>query len=249
MKNSLLPRLWAKCYTKAVVKLHRQTTPKGLSYLVQRHEGADMLVVSFPGCTRPAHFNYVSTLRSLSCHRLFLLDDFAANGLGNYLMRPDVSGEVISLIRQMVRELHVSRLVFVGSSKGASSALFFGFQFPEVTLCIAAPQYFLGDYLWDGIEYRENLADMLEGEPTPEGISALNVKLRNLIEQSSLVPQRIYLHYSDSEHTYPEHVRPLLDDLHHRGVEVDEDVAHYPNHSDLRYYYPAYLRQIVKELI
>lgn len=233
----------------SVVRRYSRTTAEGLSYLLQRHDGSDILVVSFPGCTRPARFNYVSTLRNLDCHRLYLLDNYAENGLGNYLMRPDVVNQVVSLIRELSAQLRIRRLVFVGSSKGGSSALFYGFMFPEVTLCIAAPQYFLGDYLWDGIEYRQNLADILQETPTPEGIGELNVRIRRLIEKTEMRPHQVYIHYSDSEHTYAEHVQPLLDDLHRHSVPVEEDIAHYHNHGDLRYYYPSYLRQVIKQII
>lgn len=238
-------RLLGKVYTICAVRRWQRTTPQGLSFLLQRHRGADTLVVSFPGCTEPAHYNYVATLRSQPCHRLFLLDNYAENGLGNYLMRPDVAQQVLSSIQDTVRELQVKRLFFVGSSKGASSALFFGFQIPDVTLCIAAPQYFIGDYLWDGIVYRKNLADILQEEPTVEGIQSLNASLSNLVLHSSIRPRCIYLHYSDVEHTYAEHVQPLIQDLRQAAVEYQVDVAHYANHADLRFFYPQYLSRIL----
>lgn len=247
--KKILSRLCAKVYTICAVRRWQRTTQHGLSYLLQRHAGADTMVVCFPGCTEPAHYNYVATLRTQPCHRLFLLDNYAANGLGNYLMRPDVAQQVITLILETMYELHVSRLFFVGSSKGASSALFFGFQIPDATLCIAAPQYYIGDYLWDGIVYRKNLADILQGEPTPDGIQTLNVTLRNLILHSAIRPRCICLHYSDSEHTYAEHVKPLMQDLSKAGVAYQENVAHYANHAELRFFYPAYLCQTLSQFL
>ena len=241
--NRFFSRLCAKIYTICAVHRWQHTTQHGLSYLLQCHSGADALVVCFPGCTEPAHYNYVATLRSQPCHRLFLLDNYAENGLGNYLMRPDVAQQVLLLIQDTAKQLHASRLFFAGSSKGASSALFFGFQIPDVTLCIAAPQYFIGDYLWDGIVYRKNLADILQGNPTPEGIQSLNKTLSNLVLHSPNRPKCIYLHYSDSEHTFEEHVLPMIQDLRQSSVSYREHVAHYTNHADLRFFYPAYLRQ------
>lgn len=247
--RSFFNRLSAKVYTLCAVKRHQHTTSHGLSYLLQTHEGSDTMVVCFPGCTEPAHYNYVSTLRSQPCHRLFLLDNYAENGLGNYLMRPDVAYEVLTLIQETARHLHVIRLFFAGSSKGASSALFFGFQLPDVTLCIAAPQYLIGDYLWDGIVYRKNLADILQCEPTPEGIQSMNVALSNLVLHAVYRPRRLYLHYSDCEHTYAEHVLPLISDLRQAGVSFQEHVAHYTEHAELRFYYPDYLRQVLADFL
>lgn len=60
--------------------------------------------------------------------------------------------------------------------------------------------------------------------------------------------QRVYIHYSDKEHTYEEHIRALLEDLTAAGVEVHTDVKHYPTHEELKYFFPEYLSSVLEQL-
>ncbi|MDO5151425.1 MAG: hypothetical protein Q4D76_18880 [Oscillospiraceae bacterium] len=53
---------------------------------------------------------------------------------------------------------------------------------------------------------------------------------------------RIYLHYSDKEHTYFEHVQYLIHDLKDAGFILHEEVKHYTNHSDVSLYFPDFLK-------
>jgi hypothetical protein len=59
----------------------------------------------------------------------------------------------------------------------------------------------------------------------------------------------IYLHYSDKEHTYPEHIVHLLAELRDNNVKVVQDVADYTNHSDISFYFPDFLSKTVKTLV
>lgn len=55
----------------------------------------------------------------------------------------------------------------------------------------------------------------------------------------------IYLHYSKREHTYEEHIRFLLEQLHRLGFVVKEDVKEYLRHDEVALFFGDYMRRIV----
>jgi len=146
------------------------------------------------------------------------------------------------------RHKTVSKIVFIGSSKGGYSALNFAMNYKNAFAVVASPQYLLGNYLNCDI-MKEQIIDIV-GKVTDEKIEFLNNRLRNIIkERGKKNKPIIYIHYSDSEHTYFEHITFLLDDLKDAGITVFEDVHHYKEHGDLYKYYPRYLVDVVNKLI
>ena len=115
-------------------------------------------------------------------------------------------------------------------------------------VCIAAPQYFLADYLTCEKKF-DNLCAILEGDESDEAKEKLNNRLRRKIAESSLIPKNLYIHYSKNEHTYKEHIEDMLADLKNAGVNVHEDVGVYTNHMDLVYYFPSYLKSVVSHIV
>lgn len=115
-------------------------------------------------------------------------------------------------------------------------------------MVVAAPQYFLGNYL-DSEKFRPTLEEILGGPVTEKNKNALNHRLKQRIrEDTAAKTQRVYIHYSDKEHTYEEHIRALLEDLTAAGVEVHTDVKHYPTHEELKYFFPEYLSSVLEQL-
>lgn len=204
--------------------------------------------MAFPACGPKAKYNYARTLKPYDCWRLFIKDDFSENHRGNYLVEENTEALVLVLIHDIIEQQGIRRIIFVGSSKGGYEAINFSFHFKDVIVVAGAPQYLLGDYL-NRPEQMPNLIDIV-GEPvTSMSINTLNNRLRNKIRNSSFIPKAIFLHYSNEEHTYREHISYLIDDLRHRGIELHEDVKHYGSHMDLVHYYPPYLIKILRELI
>ena len=96
---------------------------------------------------------------------------------------------------------------------------------------------------------RPNLIDII-GTYTPEGIERLDHRLEHKILNNPLAnTQTCYLHYSKQEHTYEKHIRDLLRDLKDSGMTVYEDIADYPEHSDVGKYYPNFLSATVYDII
>ena len=77
----------------------------------------------------------------------------------------------------------------------------------------------------------------------------MNYYLRDKLKNDDIPSHRIYLHYSDVEHTYAEHICCLRDDLMKFGYSIKEQKMHYANHWDVGKYYPAFLCDALRRKI
>lgn len=225
------------------IKLHERVWKRRtiqLKHLFFAEHHSKTLIVSFPAFDdKAAKYNYIRSLNKFKGNKLFLLDNFASNGRGNYLIGPDVEDTVIELLQHIITKYKIEELIFIGSSKGGYSALNFSLCFPNVKVCIGAPQYNLGSYLFKN-SMLPNLESII-GEPTQEKIEQLDKRLHNKIMESSNKPTEVAIHYSNKEHTYEHHIFFLIEDMKTSGYKVTEDVADYSKHGDIAFYFPPFL--------
>lgn len=180
-----------------------------LKYMLDRVDSRDLIIV-FSSCTRKgirARYNYVRTLKEVPCNKLFLLDDFASDHRGSFYLGSNMKFEEAVVVRELIDRVReqtgAKRLIFCGSSKGGYTALNFGLDYPGSYMVVGGPQYFLGQSLLDtgNIEALKHIA----GQVCKEKVEFLNEYLPKKVAANRYAPsQRIYLHYSDSEHTYEE---------------------------------------------
>lgn len=212
---------------------------------------SNTLIVSFPACAKnTAKYNYMRTLATFKCNKLFLLDDFGSNHQGCYLIEENVekcTKQLIECVIERCMKKGEGQVIFLGSSKGGYSALNFSLLIPNTKVVIGAPQYHLGAYL-DKDGTRVNL-EYLIGTITEEKKRALDNRLSIRIRTSLTKPQCVYFHYSNVEHTYEEHVKDMLQDLIDSGIKVVEDIKNYPEHGGLATYFPPFLERTLKEII
>ncbi|MBO7637113.1 MAG: hypothetical protein J6S89_11120 [Paludibacteraceae bacterium] len=220
-----------------------------IKYLFHPNKRSKALIVVFPACyENKAQYNYMRTLSSFKCNKLFLLDDFGTNHQGCYLVEDQVEKCCLNLIQSIINRLNGSldKVFLVGGSKGGYSAINFGLRIPDTIVIAGGPQYYLGRYL-DKENTIPNLEFLLHGTINELGIKYLDYRLKNLLYTSTIKPNKIYLHFSDKEHTYEEHVRDLLTDVSSAGIPVITDVLDYKSHSDLATFFPLYLSKILKQ--
>ena len=226
-------------------------------YLLYDDREADSLIVGLQSCANPPVYNYVRSLSKTKAVRLYIKDDFAKDHRGSYYLGEKAMGnveptvvELVSKVRDKIISRHgdIKNIIFIGSSKGGYSAINFATMFKGANAVVAAPQYLLGNYLNCDI-MRDQLIDIV-GDNSPENIQYLNNRLRNKIfNEGKKNKPIIYIHYSDEEHTYEEHIKYLIEDLKKAEIKVYEDIGHYPEHSDLYKFFPEYLVKMIKEIL
>lgn len=257
-RTKILERGINKIYSMVVQKLQEKeyTSSEGqtLRYMFFPEKSSKILLVGFQACNdNGARYNYVKTVSGFRVNRLFIKDDFGINNWGDYYLGCNgtysVERAVIELIHKFQQEMQADKLIFIGSSKGGYAALNFGLKCKNVDMIIAAPQYYLAKYL-DSDKFRKILDDILGVDVTEEKKAQLDLRLKKVIEKDRYKEsQRVFIHYSDQEHTYREHVRDLLHDLKEKGIPVEEDVKDYQVHGDLKYYFPEYIQQTLRSII
>lgn len=226
-----------------------------VKYILKKKKNSDTLAIVFSACTRrgiKARYNYVKTLNGLKCSRLHILDDYADDNRGSYYLGENFSFSeekaTLALIDRIISETSPKKVIFCGSSKGGYAALNFGLQRENAKLIVGGPQYYLSSYLKGSgnIEAYRHIV----GEETKEKEQHLEFYLRDRIKKNPFVAtQKIYMHYSKNEHTYMEHIYDLLEELKNNNYSYEEDIQTYTNHSDISYYFPDYLRQVIKSII
>lgn len=239
-----------RIYTILYTKFKEEKSSNGLKYLMLKPSGrSSQMIVSFAAFAhKGSRYNYIKTLKGFHCYRLFLLDEGASNGRGTYLLGDDKNEKTVDLINYLRVKYDIHDLYFIGSSKGGYCALDFAFKIPNAIPVIASPQYFVASYL-NVEKTMPNLRAILNSFISDEGIKRIDLRLRIIISTSKIRPSKVYIHYSDQEHTYHKHIKYMLEDLSSAGIDVEEDVLHYPNHNDLIYYYPSYLKRILGSYI
>ncbi len=222
-----------------------------VKYILEEEENSKALVVVFSACTRPgipARYNYMRTLEGVKCNKLFVLDDLAQDKRGIYYLGsyPDYDFEKATkkLIDSIIEKNKIEKCYFCGSSKGGWAALNFGVMYNSSIgdgIIIGAPQYHLGNYL-NAPANHVTLESIAGDNPIEKVIYDLNGHLKeNIIKNSQNKLQPVYLHYSEKEHTYQEHIKDMISLLEDQGYKMHCDVLDYEDHWDVSIHYPEFL--------
>ena len=80
-------------------------------------------------------------------------------------------------------------------------------------------------------------------------IENLNNKISDKISvNAGKYKGKIYLHFSDQEHTYAEHIQYLLSDLDQNHYDYEEERMSYHLHDDVAKYFPRFLRETLSKV-
>ncbi|WP_273124327.1 accessory Sec system protein Asp2 [Bacillus weihaiensis] len=212
----------------------------------------DYLVVVFSGFNSvksktPYNYNYIRTLRTIDCNRLFILDNYGPRGsyyLGENLSF-DFEEAVFSLITTIAENKNVKKdkVITAGSSKGGSAALYFGLKYNFGNVIAGAPQTKIADYV---NQYsKETLNYILGGNVSETRISQLNQLIFNELETENSPILRILT--SENDDQYKHHIVPFEDNLKNTDInyylDVNNDIL---SHNDIAVHFPLYL---IKQLL
>jgi hypothetical protein len=190
------------------------------------------------------------TLKDINANKLFILDDIGPGKRGAYYLGKNKDLYFANLVEKLISQItsltNIKTKIFLGSSKGGYASLFFGLKCKADVIISGAQQYYIGNYLYN--KENKNIYEYLTGDSTQESIHFLNNLLLEEISKREHFPQ-IYLHYSDNEHTYKEHIVYLMDDLKKNGYKFTSDVKHYKEHSDVSKYFPTYMLKLINTIM
>ena len=248
---------------KSKEKVHK--AGRDLKYLLCEKEGADKLIISFPGFntkTGAFKYRYVRTLKDVNAHRLFLLDEFGTRGCYLIGKNRDFSIEttVMSLINTIVKKynIKIENVILQGSSKGGWIALYYGIKYRFGHVIAGGPQTKMGDFLIYDVEIVPDekihffskvlVADYIAGGHKKEDIEYLDSLLFNLLYDSPENFPEIYIHVGKGDFHFERHILPFTEELDKNHIKYELNIEEYTEHDDLEKYYPKYLIKTLKSI-
>ena len=225
-----------------------------INYLLEKNSKSSDLLIVFSACTKlgqKARYNYIRTLDEFKCNKLFILDDFGFDGRGAYYLGKykdfKIEEDVRALIKKIGEEVNPKNEIYIGSSKGGYSALYFGVEEKNSHIITGAPQYNLGDYL--NLPNHQNIMEYIMGECSDESINKLNNLMKDKLISNKDNNNSIYIHYSIEEETYDSDIKPLLDQMKNINLKVNHDKREYSSHAELTLFFPDYIKSMVNKII
>lgn len=225
-----------------------------VKYLLEKNSKSKELLIVFSACTKigqRARYNYIRTLDEFKCNKLYILDDFGFDGRGAYYLGKDkdfmIEKDVIDLINKVSAEINPEKEIYIGSSKGGYSALYFGLERKNSYIIIGAPQYNLGNYL--NLPNHKNILEYIMGDCSDNSIERLNNLMKDKLNLKKDNNNTIYIHYSTEEETYNSDIKPLLEEMNNINLNVKHDKKNYSSHAELTMYFPQYIKSSIGSIL
>lgn len=228
----------------------KESTYKGrLKYIYEKHS-SDKLIVIFSSFADKPVYNYTRTLIDIRCNKLFILDDFGYRGSYYWYEhgKPYPLELVSSLIRETIRLGGVKSVITLGSSKGGTCAIYYGLLFRASHIYAGANQYYVGKYL-NKDKHNRIFKEMMGSDASKKEQELLDNMLPNMICQNKSSESIIHLLYSKKEHTYIEHIKPLIKKLNINDIKHYDKVESFENHSDVGKYFSPWIKSEISKLV
>ncbi len=236
-------------YNQIINTLLTQRSEEGVEYVWKRRR-PDTLLIVFSGMG-DYRYNYMRSLQQCNFSQLFIRDCWAGNASYYWYEHQSNHPELFTqhLIDKIIKAGHYSRVITIGSSKGGTAAIYYGLKMNASDIYAGACQYYVGDYL--GIhqikERPEQWRDVVGEEHSQEWIDILNHKLPDMIKARKGCDTIIHLLYSTEEHTYTEHVAPMLTQLDECGIRHEDQIESFTSHSKVGDYFKTVLMKVFHE--
>lgn len=211
--------------------LREKTTSDGVSYIFTNNKSKNLVIV-FSGIG--SDYNYRRSFKASSWDQLYIKDSWA-EGVSYYLYENGSNHPeklTSSFIEQFLSTHQYAKIATFGSSKGGTSAIYFGLKHHVDEIYAGACQYLLGDYL--GIYHEKSNSGYykkVSGVGKTLGIDALNAVVKKQIESNVNSDTIIHLLYSKNEHTYEDHIIHLIKKLDECNIKHIDQVEDFPEHS------------------
>lgn len=224
-----------------------------IQYRLETHAQSDVLCVVLPAMAGAYDYkiNYLKLLRDAPVNRLFVLDDFGPQG--SYLIALDgdvrLGDALCAMLESMRARLGIDKrnVVFMGSSKGGTTALYVAHRLGYGRVLAGAPQTRIGHFL-----LRQDVANgwrlanhMCPGKSAADALDWLDRLIFDLPVGKD-VDCRI--HVGEGDHHYRRHVLPYLGHVRKLGGQVELHVGDYERHSELGEHFPHYVVNTLGDL-
>ncbi|WP_233237418.1 heparinase II/III family protein [Bordetella sp. LUAb4] len=224
-----------------------------IQHRLEAHAQSEVLCVVLPAMAAEFDYriNYLKLLRRAPLNRLFILDDFGPQG--SYLIASEGNAQlgdaVCALIESERASLGIDKrnVVFTGSSKGGTTALYLAHRLGYGHVLAGAPQTRIGHFLLrQAVASGRRLADyMCPGKSEAQALDWLDRLIFDL-PLSKDVDCRI--HVGEGDHHYQRHVLPYVKHVRKLGGKVSLDIGDYAEHSALGEHFPSYLEKALGDL-
>ena len=198
-----------------------------------------LMIIFSAFSTDYAKYNYISTLKTCDCNKLFILDDYGSKGTYYLGLKGDfnIENSVMSLITYIMSKNNIefSNVISIGSSKGGSAAIYYGMKYNFGNVIAGAPQYKIGTYLSD-LSISDYALDIF-GE-----ISDYNrVKYNNLIRLVANTKTNIYLLTSEGDNQYRKVLKEFEYVSRELGIKLNIYKCQINNHGEISKEFPKFL--------
>lgn len=215
-------------------------------YIFKKGQSKGMIVVfsGFAGHNIKARYNYYSSLRkNKKSNILFILDDFGYKKVGSYYLGDACQlykNRVVETFLSIIKKQHsIMNTIFLGTSKGGSSALIYGLETEASEIIIGSPQYLIGDYLNEN-EYHKLILHSILDEKNGYDVAFLNNLIPSIINKSDKAS--IVLIYSSLEQDYDSDISKLISQLKEKKsfnlTLIDKEFA---NHGEIALFFKEFL--------
>lgn len=206
-----------------------------------------LIVFSAFNGNKTSQYNYIRALEKYDTNKLFILDDYGVGGsyyLGN---NNEVEGSVIALINFFIAKLNLrfSDVVAIGSSKGGSSALYFGLKYSLGAVIAGGFQIKIGDYL---SKTTPQTMEYMVGEINDASILKLNTIHEKLVRKDGVLT-KLYFHGGTGDYHYIKSMKPFMDILDYYMINYDLDLKQYNSHNEVGDYFVNYLDKILSGVL
>jgi hypothetical protein len=237
---------------KFYIKIKQKSFSNRLRYLFFNNHSDCLVVVfsAFPSDNHP-RYNYIKSLDSLaSFDRLYILDDFGYKGSyywfeygDDYPMRL-----VDGLLSYMLSRKKYKKVFMLGSSKGGTSAIYYGLQFNATAVYSGANQYYIGKYLY--VPERKDVFNAMVGADADETIwiNRLDCMMKSQLSKYRNSQCVVNLLYSKDEHTYEDDIMGMIEDFKLFGIKYTEKIESFSDHGKVGNYFIPWINSQFQNL-
>lgn len=195
-------------------------------------------------------YNYYTTLKDIESYQLYIKDD--SGEYGNYYLgkRKNLAMEsnVISLIQNIIRQYNIDfeNVTLIGSSKGATAALYYGLKYGFKNVIAGAPQTKIGNFVIDEAPHKD-VANIISGGNEIGDKLYLNSIFNNL----DILPgnyENFYICVGTNNHHLKGHIMPFLNEFSSKGIDFNIIKIPEADHTDLKYYFKQFLYESINTI-